>query len=292
MRLHTRSWGPAGGEAVVCVHGVGQHGGIFAGLAESLAADGRRTVAVDLRGHGDSGQEPPWNTGTHVDDVLETADGLGVERATWIGHSFGGRVLAALAARAPERLQGLVLLDPGFDVPPEYALKAAEMDRQDWSFATVDGAVNALLGSDMVVASPQETVAAYAAEDLRRGADGRLRFSHCPSAVVVAWSEATLPPPAIAPVPTLIVRPVASIVPGRAQDRRYRDALGSLLTIATVPNGHNVLWEAPAETTAAIAAFLALGADRDGAEDEPAADQPAALEAAQLGPLVQWPWDE
>jgi lipase len=257
MRLHTRGWGPAGGDAVVCVHGIAQHGGIFAELAESLAAEGRRSVAVDLRGHGDSGREPPWNTETHVDDVLETADALGVEGATWIGHSFGGRVLAALAARAPQRVRRLVLLDPGFDVPPAYALKSAEMDRQDWSFASVDGAVNALLGSDMVVAAPERTVAAYAAEDLRRGADGRLRFSHCPSAVVVAWSEAALPSPPIAELPTLIVRPVASMVPGRGQDRRYREALGSQLTIAPVPHGHNVLWESPRETTAAIAAFLA-----------------------------------
>jgi lipase len=242
---------------VVCVHGVSQHGGIFAGLGASLAAAGKRTVSVDLRGHGDSGQEPPWNTETHGDDLVETLGALGLERAAWIGHSFGGRVLAALAARAPERVERLVLLDPGFEVPPAYALKAAEMDRQDWSFATLEGAVNALLGSDMVVASPQETVAAYAADDLRRGPDGRLRFSYCPSAAVVAWSEVALPAPPVAPVPTLIVRPVASPLPNREQDRRYREALGPRLTIAAVPNGHNVLWESPLETAAAVSSFLA-----------------------------------
>jgi hypothetical protein len=43
----------------------------------------------------------------------------------------------------------------------------------------------------------------------------------------------------------------------REQDRRYREALGSLLTMAAVPNGHNVLWESPLETGAAIRSFLA-----------------------------------
>jgi pimeloyl-ACP methyl ester carboxylesterase len=214
-------------------------------------------VSVDLRGHGRSDREPPWDTTTHVEDLFETAAELGLERAIWIGHSFGGRLVAALAAQAPERVAGLALLDPGLGVTPAYALKSAEIDRLDWSFASVDGAVNALLSSDSIVSAPRETVAAFAAEDLRPGPDGRLRFSHSPGATVVAWSEATLPPPPVAQVPTLLVRPVTSAVHSREQDRRYRDELGSLLTMVAVPHGHNLLWEAPAETEAAVVGFLA-----------------------------------
>ncbi len=257
MRLQARSWGSPGAKAVVCVHGIGQHGGVFTTLAERLVASGLRVVAVDLRGHGDSGREPPWDTETHVADLLETVAALEIETATWIGHSFGGRVSAALAARFPERVERLVLLDPGLDVSPAHALKSAETERLDWSFATVDGAVNALLSSDSVVAAPKEVVAAYVADDLRRGTDGRLRFRHSPSAAVVAWSEVTLPPPPVAQRPTLLVRPVSSGVHSRGQDSRYRTELGPLLTMAAVPNGHNVLWDSPTETMAAIDAFLA-----------------------------------
>ncbi len=256
MLLHASVRGPAGGEAAVCVHGLAQHGGIYAGLGESLAAAGRRVAAVDLRGHGASGYEPPWNLDTHVDDLLETADGLGIATAAWVGHSFGGLVVAALAARAPERVERLVLLDPGLGVPADHALVCAERDRQDWSFATVEGAVNALHGSESVVATPTETLAAYAAADLVRGADGRLRFRYSPSALVAAWSEMTLPPPTPAQLSTLLVRPVVSAIQSREQDRRYREALGPLLKMVAVPNGHNVLWESPAETIAAIAGFL------------------------------------
>jgi pimeloyl-ACP methyl ester carboxylesterase len=256
VRLKTRQWGAGDGEQIVCVHGLAQHGGIYEDLGRRLAAEGRRVTAIDLRGHGDSGREPPWNTEAHVGDLLETADGLGIEKAIWIGHSFGGRMIAAVAAHAPERVEGLVLLDPGFDVPAAYALEAAEVERLDWSFASVDSAVNALLSGDSVVASPKEVVTAYAADDLRQGPDGRLRFSFSPAAAVVAWSEMTLPPPQIAQLPTLLVRPVASSIPSRVEDRRYRDALGSLLTMAAVPNGHNVLWESPVETEGAILGFL------------------------------------
>lgn len=242
MRLHTRESGA---------------GGVFDELRRSLAGGGRRTLAVDLRGHGASGYEPPWSVAAHVADLLETADALGVGPATWIGHSFGALVLAALAAREPGRVERLVLLDPGFVTPPELALLGAERDRQDWSFASVEGATNALLGSEAMVAPPAEKIAAYVADDLVRGPDGRLRFRYCPGALVVAWSEMSEQPPPVAPVPTLLVRPLTAAAHARVQDRRYRDALGSLLTVAAVPNGHNVLWESPRETTAAIESFLA-----------------------------------
>lgn len=259
MHLHVREAGPKEGEAVVCVHGLAQHGGIFEPLAQALAEHGRRVVSVDLRGHGASGYEPPWNVATHVGDLLETTAQLGIETAAWIGHSFGAATGAALAARAPERVERLVLLDPGFAIAPEQALVGAERDRQDWSFATPEGAANALLSSEAALATPAETVTAYVAEDLVRGADGRLRFRYCPSALVVAWSEMTLPPPPVAQLPTLLVRPAASAPHARDQDLRYRRELGSLLKMAVVPHGHNVMWESPDQTTAAVVEFLGSG---------------------------------
>jgi lipase len=97
VKLNTRQWGQAGEDGIVCIHGVAQHGAVFEELGERLAASAGFVVAVDLRGHGTSGHEPPWNLDTHVQDVEETVRELGIERPTWIGHSFGGLVAAALA---------------------------------------------------------------------------------------------------------------------------------------------------------------------------------------------------
>jgi lipase len=254
--LQTRHWGDPAGEAVVCLHGVTQHGGVFEEVGRRLAAAGHPVLAVDLRGHGASGREPPWSTGTHAADVLETLDAAGIETATWVGHSFGGRIAAALAANASERTRRLILLDPGLEVPPQRALRSAEIERLDWSFATVDGALNALLSSESVVAAPRETIDAFVRDDLRKGPDGRFRFSFCPSAAVVAWSEVTLPAPALALVPTLLVRAEIPLYDAAALVARYTEELGDLLIEVTVPNGHNVLWEAPRETRAAIESFL------------------------------------
>lgn len=256
MQLQTHQWRGTDPDPVVCVHGIAQHGRIFEPLGRRLSQSGRQVIAVDLRGHGDSGREPPWNIDTHVDDLLETIDQLGIERATWVGHSFGALLVAALANRAPERVSRLALLEAGMEVPTDRALRQAEIDRLDWSFATVEGATNAMLASDTVVAAPQATVAAYVADDVRRGPDGRFRYRFCPSAVVVAWSEMVLPSPPIAELPTLLVQAIAPLFEARDLIARYRKTLGPLLTVATVPNGHNVLWESPAETIGAVESFL------------------------------------
>lgn len=256
MVLASKRWGESSPECVVCIHGIAQHGGIYTALGERLAAGGHSVVALDLRGHGDSGREPPWDVETLVDDLFETLDELGVERAIWVGHSFGGRVAATAAAREPERSRSLALLDSAIEVPAAAALRSAEVERLDWSFATVEGAVNALLSSGRTVAAPHDVVTAYVVDDLRKGPDGRFRFNFSPAAVVAAWSEMARPAPPIAPVPTLAVRPEVPLFDDSVRGPRYRETLGDLLTEISVPNGHNVLWEAPAETISAIERFV------------------------------------
>jgi lipase len=260
MILNTRNWGGARPEGVVCIHGVGQHGGVFAELGEHLAERGHAVTALDLRGHGDSGREPPWNVERHLRDLLETLDARGIRRAALVGHSFGGRVAAALGAAASERTRCLALLEPGFQIPPDRGLQGAEMDRLDWSFETPEGAINALLGRDDAAATPREVAESYVRDDIRQGPDGRYRFRFCPGAAVTAWSEMALPAPPIVPVPTLIVRTKVSLV-NLGVEQRYREELGARLTVTTVPNGHNVLWESPTETIAAVAGFLEDGVE-------------------------------
>lgn len=256
MVLKTHRWGVASAESVVCVHGIMQHGRVFDGLARRLVAAGKSVLAVDLRGHGESGREPPWNAATHVDDLLETLDAEGVERVAWVGHSFGGRLVAEAALRADGRADRVALLDPGLEVPAAWALRSAEIERLDWSFVSADGAVNALLSNGSAVAAPRDVVAAFVRDDVRKGPDGRFRFSFSPSAAVVAWSEMTLPAPPIAQLPTLVVQAATPLYDASGQQSRYRESLGDLLTMTTVPNGHNVLWESPEETIGAIERFL------------------------------------
>jgi lipase len=257
MQLKTHRWGPEAPTSIVCIHGLTQHGRVFDELGTRLAAAGHSVVAVDLRGHGGSDPEPPWNVETHAQDLLETLDRLGVERVSClVGHSFGGRVAATAATAAPERIERLALLDPGLQIDPARALRAAEIERRDWSFASFEGGVRAVLSSEATAAPREDLVKAFVEDDMRPGPDGRLRFSCCPSAVVVAWGEMTLPAPPVAPLPTLFVHAEVPLNDTAAQRQLYREVLGERLTEVQVPNGHNVLWESPAETIAAVAGFV------------------------------------
>ena len=117
MVLHAYEWGDTSAPPVVCLHGVTGHAGRYRPLAERRLAARFRVVSVDLRGHGLSSWDPPWSIAAHVADLVETTHALGIERAHWIGHSYGGRILMELAAAHPERVERAVLLDPG-DLDP------------------------------------------------------------------------------------------------------------------------------------------------------------------------------
>ena len=256
MRLRLHEWGDPGAPPVVCLHGVTAHGLRFRKLAEERLAGRFRVLAPDLRGHGRSGWEPPWSIAAHLAGVVETT---GVERAAWIGHSFGGRLVAELATREPARVERAVLLDPALHVLPHVAFDMAEEERKDVSFASADEAIQARLDSGRLFHTPREILEEEMAEHLEPGPDGRLRYRYCKSAVIAAWSDMATPPPPpeAARVPTLLVLGERSWLVLDDQLGAYRAALGGLLQVVTVPGGHTVFWDAFAETADAVEAFLA-----------------------------------
>jgi lipase len=253
VQLNAHEWGARDAPLVVCLHGVTSHGRRFRRLAEMLAPR-HRVLALDLRGHGRSEYEPPWSLATHVDDVLET---VGEERATWIGHSFGGRIVAELAARRPELVERAVLLDPALQVLPHVAFDMAEHERADASYASVDEAVQARYDSGRVLIAPRELVHEDEESHLEADRQGRLRYRYSKSAVIAAWSEMATRPPEPARIPTLIVLGAESWLFLDEQVEAYRAALGDLLRVVRVPGGHTVMWDALAETSEALEAFLA-----------------------------------
>jgi lipase len=245
MQLNAREWGPPDGPLVVCLHGVTSHGGRFERLARERLA-GYRVVALDLRGHGRSGWEPPWDADAHVADLLETV----AEPATWIGHSFGGRLVAELAARHPERVERAVLLDPALHIDPATALEQAEGARLEVRFSSVGELADARMATGTVVRATRDEVAAELADDLVPADDGDgLRVHYCRSAVVTAWSVMAREAPPWPRCQTLVVL---------GEESWIKVKVPRIATIASVvvPGGHTVLWDAFTETADAIERFL------------------------------------
>jgi pimeloyl-ACP methyl ester carboxylesterase len=78
-----------------------------------LGRDGRRVVAIDFSGHGDSGRRVDYTPETWADEALAAIEELTAGRATLVGHSMGGLVAVVAAARRPDLVDGLVLVDTG-----------------------------------------------------------------------------------------------------------------------------------------------------------------------------------
>ncbi len=253
MLLHLHAWGDPDAPPVLCLHGVMAHGRRFRRLAEERLARSYRVLAPDLRGHGRSSWEPPWTLAQHLEDVRETLEAAGVEHATVIGHSFGGRLALELTAAAVAERS--VLLDPVVWVPPAIALERAEQQRADRSFANEEEArADRALLSPL---APRELIDEEFREHLVRGDDGRLRFRYSQAAVVAAYGELAQRPPAweLLQVPTLLVVGAdTDVVPPAVVDA-LRSELADL-EVVTVPGRHIVLWDAYEETADAIAAFL------------------------------------
>jgi lipase len=254
LALHT--WGRAGTPRVICVHGVTSHGGHFRVLAEDWLADRHDVVAPDLLGHGASPSEPPWSLDEHFASLRAS---VGTTPAVWIGHSFGARLALELAAREPETVTRLVLLDPAIHVPPHIALFAAENARRDRVYATFDEAIDRRYEESQLHGAPRDLVEAELRGHLEPGEDGRWRYRYCQAAVVAAYGEMASTPPDFdnVRVPTLLVLGQHSYLGYDHLLDEHRRALGDLLTVVTVDGGHTVLWDALEETAAAIAAFLA-----------------------------------
>lgn len=106
-----QSSSPAGDRVVVLLHGWGCSIQTMLPIYRYLAPN-YPVYALDFPGCGGSDPPPvPWGVGEYVQLVLDWLDALQVERATFIGHSHGGRVSLMLAARHPERVKRLVLVD-------------------------------------------------------------------------------------------------------------------------------------------------------------------------------------
>jgi lipase len=253
VKLALHEWGAAEGPRVVCLHGVRNHGRHFAPLAAEL--EGFHVLAPDLLGHGSSPWEPPWDIGAHCDAVLET---VGDEPTCLVGHSFGGRLALELAARSPERVPKLVLLDPAILLPPHVALAAAERSRPDASYVSFEELIDRRYDESQLHDAPRELVVEDLAPHVETGDDGRVRYRYCQSAVVAAYGEMASPPPRFADVrvPTLVVLGDDSYLPYDHLEDAHRAALGDLLEIVLVPGGHSVLWDAFEVTAEVVLDFL------------------------------------
>jgi pimeloyl-ACP methyl ester carboxylesterase len=128
------------GPALVLLHGLGASIYTWADVIPALAED-HDVVAVDLPGFGGSDIPADLSVSVYPTTVLALMDRLGISRATLVGNSLGGAVAVVLAARHPERVRRLVLIDSaGFNLEPSRRPMLLRL----LGFAPVTAAIDAL----------------------------------------------------------------------------------------------------------------------------------------------------
>jgi len=163
-------------KTIICVHGLTANCRCWDVIAPTLAPK-HRVMAVDLRGRGLSDKPPTgYSEEHHIRDLKCIMDDLHLERAVLMGHSLGGYISMGFAARYPERVERLILIDAGGDLSQEnwdrvtQAIKPA-VDRLEMNFPSAAAFMNLMKMAPFLQPWSDE-IEAYFRYDLEETAAG------------------------------------------------------------------------------------------------------------------------
>jgi pimeloyl-ACP methyl ester carboxylesterase len=234
---------------LVCVHGAGSSSVVWMDVVRRLSP-GRRVVAIDLPGHG---QSDPWRAPDDVSiDLYRDAVGtvcaaLHIERAVLVGHSMGTLVCVAAAAAWPERVAGLVLVNGGARLPvapqlfawmrEDFARFGKRLSRLLWSPTTPLDVVERW-GAVALTADQETTVADFRACD---------RFDATPLCPRVK-------------APTLVLGGEDDLMTPPVRTRELAAAIAGARAVLVPAAGHMLPQEQPERFFAELEAFLVTSA--------------------------------
>lgn len=236
--LFARAWLPdVPPRAVIVVsHGLGEHGGRYAELAQGLVDRGYAVYAVDHRGHGRS-SGPRANVGRFSFLVSDFCAFVGrCERQHLdtpvfvLGHSMGGAVAVAAALRLQGSLRGLVLSAPA--LATDQAVRPAQ--------ALLVRMLSVVAPNTGVLALPAEAVSRDPAVVARYVADPLVHHKGIPARTAVELLDAMQAFPSSVPqlrLPTLILHGSADRLVPLAATRPVYQAFGTRDRILRIYDG-------------------------------------------------------
>jgi len=142
-RIHYVAWGSPDRRGLLFVHGGAANAHWWTHVAARFADD-FRVVAIDLSGHGDSDHRDGYQLEQWTDEVAAVATAAGVDGLpVVIGHSLGGFVTIATAARHADLLEGVIIVDSPVATPsPESQSQSRDNFGRPRVYATLDDAVS------------------------------------------------------------------------------------------------------------------------------------------------------
>jgi pimeloyl-ACP methyl ester carboxylesterase len=265
-----------GPDTVVLLHGFPELAYSWRHQIPPLVAAGHRVVAPDLRGYGESdrpGLVDDYAIPALVGDVVGLIASLGAERVHLVAHDWGGSLAWVIAARRPELVESLVILNSPHPVASAEARREDAAQRaKSWYMLLFQfpGVAETWLSADdfanlrdMVFrnAAPgtftAEDEAVYLDAFRQEGALTAALNYYRANMPPAAWLR---PPPQLPPVrvPTMIVWGEQDAYLGLGLLDRSAAKVEGPLRIERLPGvGHWVQQEAPGEVTRLLVAWLA-----------------------------------
>ncbi len=113
MDLFHRTFGDEGHSPLIILHGLFGMSDNWVSIGKRIADESFRVIIPDMRNHGRSGHSEVFNYPAMADDLLELMDKLGLETASLLGHSMGGKAAMQFSLDHPGRLDKLIVADIG-----------------------------------------------------------------------------------------------------------------------------------------------------------------------------------
>ncbi|RKQ35213.1 alpha/beta fold hydrolase [Kocuria tytonis] len=135
LRFDVLDRGPEDGPVVLLLHGFPQDARCWDEIAELLAAQGLRTLAMDQRGYSQGARPEKVRDYRRAElsaDALALADAAGAQQFHLVGHDWGGVLAWDIAQRAPERVSSLTVLSTPHPTALGHALKTPDQVKKSW----------------------------------------------------------------------------------------------------------------------------------------------------------------
>jgi len=259
LKLHYLEWGSENPDTVLLLHGFANCAATWYRLAGLLAAK-RRVIAPDLRGHGDSdiSESFDYTLDDHASDVAGLVAQQKIDRLSIVGHSMGSAVAQRYAARYPDKVTRLVLVDNGPRFGTAALKNVGARPAAPEHMATLDEAADYLALGDPF--APREVLLKEAVFLTRPDLDGRLIWKRhlasglpqlTPADIEARWQILRS-----IVCPTLIVRGSQSQVFEAAVAAEMARVMAAARLIEIPGAGHYVHRDNPAAFDRAVLEFL------------------------------------
>jgi len=262
LRFHYLDWGNTDAQALICLHGFTSHAHSWDTFATAM----RRTyhvLALDQRGHGETEWATDYHADRRVEDLEAFVAALGLSRFVLLGLSMGGRVVFQYAAKHPEIVERLVIVDIAPEADPRGGRRIQDGLRAQDVFADPEEAVQQARRANP--RPPDAQLRARVLHGLMQQADGTWTYRYdvalrngsgarvmpTPGETERTWASL-----ANISCPTLLIRGADSDILSPEQAQRMLRLISNSKLVEVPDSGHSVPLDNPSGFLTAVKTFL------------------------------------